>query len=398
MALRRLLAGLARQRGAVVFLLSVINGLIVTSILILLTTPELRAAWADVGRDPLAALSTTAAFLGDAYGAIVTGAVGDPTDIERALTNPSQANVVRALTPIALTISAAAPLALAGAGLAVAFRSGVFNIGPVSQVIAGGIGASWVGFSISGVPWAVHVALALTAAAVAGALCACLPGLIKAVTGGSEVIVTIMMNYAASLVLVYLLSSTFFQDPAGDAPVGRRTPPSASLEPMVDGLPLDPGALLAVVVAIGVAVLLRRSRLGFTLQMAGMSPRAAAMAGVDGRRVVVIAFAISGGVIALAGAVMVLGSQQQLTPTFGVEVGTLALLVAFVGGNRPLWIMLAALLFGAMQSGGLLMQFTLGVSNQLTAVLQAVIVMFITAPALVAAIYRLRTDAREATS
>lgn len=396
--LGRLLSGLARQRGVLVFVLSLVNGLVVTSILIVVTTPDLRAAWGGVAADPGAALSSTWDFLGEVYGTMLTGAFGDPTDIGRALTDPSRSNVIEALSPLAVTLTAATPLAVAGVGLAVAFRSGVFNIGSISQVIAGGIGASLVGFGLAGLPWALHVLLALVAAAVAGALCASVPGVIKAATGGSEVIVTIMMNYTASLVLVYLLSSTFFQAPGGDAPVGRRTAESASLVPLIDGLPLDAGVLLALVVAAVVATLLNRSRLGFVLQMAGLSPRAAAMAGVDGRRVVLTSFAISGAVIALAGAIMVLGSQRQLTPTFGVEVGTMALLVAFVGQNRPWWILLAALFFGAMQSGGLLMQFTVGVSNQLTAVMQAVIVMFITAPALVASIYRLRLDRREVRS
>jgi ABC-type uncharacterized transport system permease subunit len=143
-------------------------------------------------------------------------------------------------------------------------------------------------------------------------------------------------------------------------------------------------------------VLLNRSRLGFEFQIAGASKAAARVAGIRQARVYIGAFALSGAIVGLAGGVQILGVTQQLQTGFGADIGYLAILVAFVGGNRPLGIVLAALLYGALQSGGLTMQFSSGISYQLTSVIQALIVLFVTAPALIAGIFRLRR--REGTS
>jgi simple sugar transport system permease protein len=156
------------------------------------------------------------------------------------------------------------------------------------------------------------------------------------------------------------------------------------------------GLVIAVLAVAAAAVMLNRSRLGFELQIAGASKGASRIAGISQAKVYLVALTVSGGIIGLAGAVQMLGVTGQLQTTFGGDLGYLAILVAFVGRSRPGGVALAALLYGALQSGGLSMQFATGISYQLTNVIQALIVFFVTAPALVAAIYRLLPQATRA--
>ena len=147
---------------------------------------------------------------------------------------------------------------------------------------------------------------------------------------------------------------------------------------------------MAVIVVIFVAVLLNRSKLGFEFQIAGASRAAARVAGIRQAWVYIGAFALSGAIVGIAGGVQILGVTQQLQTGFGGDIGYLAILVAFVGANRPVGIALAGLLYGALESGGLSMQFNAGIDAQMTSVIQSLIVLFVTAPALVIGIFRLR--------
>jgi ABC-type uncharacterized transport system permease subunit len=348
--------------------------------------------WGGVFSDPGRTLSETFRFLGSAYGALLRGAIADPTSFRRAFSDPTSANWSKAFLPVSNTIVSSVPLMIAALGLSIAYRSGAFNMGGQSQLIMGAAGASWVGFSFAGMPWVPHILLAFVAAALSGAVAGLIPGVLKAYTGASEVIVTIMLNYIAANFLTYLLSGTFFRiSGQGNNPVGRLTLPSATLGRIFGpNLPINAGIFVAIIVVVFVAVLLNRSRLGFEFQIAGTSRSAARVAGIRQAGVYLGAFALSGAVVGLAGGVQVLGVTQQLQTGFGSDIGYLAILVAFVGNNRPVGVALAALLYGALQTGGLTMQFSSGISYQLTNVIQALIVLFVTAPALIGGIFGLR--------
>jgi simple sugar transport system permease protein len=387
-----ILSALWSRQPAVIFILSLVGGLFVSAIVIIISTAKLRTAWGALFNDPGGTFSVTFDFLGSAYGALLRGAIADPAAFSRAFAHSSAVTWSQAFTPLGNTVVAAVPLVIAGLGLAVAYRSGSFNIGGQSQVIMGGVGASWVGFSFAGMPWLPHVLLAFAAAAAGGALAGLIPGLLKAYAGASEVIVTIMLNYIAANFLTYLLTGTFFQvSGQGNNPVGQVTLPSATLGRIFGQyLPVNTGLIVAVIVVVFVSVLLNRSRLGFEFQIAGASKSAARVAGIRQAKVYIGAFALSGAIVGIAGGVQILGVTGQLQTGFGADIGSLAILVAFVGANRPLGVVLAALLYGALQTGGLTMQFSSGISYQLTNVIQALVVLFVTAPALVAGVFRLR--------
>jgi general nucleoside transport system permease protein len=381
---------------AVIFVLALICGLFVSSIVIVVSTPQVRSAWGELFTDPGTTFAVTFDFLGSAYGALLKGAIANPAAFQHAFQYPSLATWSQAFTPLGNTIVSAVPLIITGLGLSIAYRSGAFNMGGQSQLILGAAAASWVGFSFTGMPWLPHILLAFAAAAVGGAIAGLIPGVLKAVTGASEVIVTIMLNYVAANLLTYLLSSTFFRQPgSGDNPVGRVTVPSATLGRIFGpDLPVNTGFIVAILVVIFVALLLNRSRLGFEFQIAGASRAAARVAGIRQAWVYIGAFALSGAIVGIAGGVQVLGVTQQLQTGFGADIGYLAILVAFVGANRPLGVTLAALLYGALETGGLTMQFDSGISYELTSVIQSLIVLFVTAPALVAGIFWLRRRER----
>ena len=394
-ALRRALAALAWLRTAhpaVLFAGSLVCGLFLSSVVIVLTTAKVRSDWGYLFSYPGYTLSQTFDLLGSAYGALLKGSIADPGAFQQAFAHPSAVTWTTAFTPIGNTIVDAVPLVIAGVGLSLAYRSGAFNVGGQSQLIMGAVGASWVGFSFTSMPWLPHVLLALAAAAAGGAIAGLIPGILRAVTGASEVIVTIMLNYVAANFLTLLLTNTFFRVPgASDNPVGRPTVASATLGPIFgSGLEVNSGLIVAIIVVIFVAVLLNRSKLGFEFQIAGASRAAARVAGIRQAWVYIGAFALSGAIVGIAGGVQILGVTQQLQTGFGGDIGYLAILVAFVGANRPVGIALAGLLYGALESGGLSMQFNAGIDAQMTSVIQSLIVLFVTAPALVIGIFRLR--------
>jgi simple sugar transport system permease protein len=366
---------LRTARPEVVFVLSLFSGLVVSAFVIVISLKPSRAAWGELFSHPGHTFSVTAHALRKAYGALLSGSLGSTGAFGHTLT-------------------AAVPLAIAGMGLVIAFRSGVFNIGAQAQMIGGAVLASWVGFSFGGWPTPVHVALGLVAAAAGGAAVGLIPAFLKTRTGASEVIVTIMANYVMAALLVYLISNTFFSQRQNSSPVGRLTAPSGTWPSLFGrSFGVNAGLIVAAVVLGGGWVLMSKSRLGFELELSGTSPGASANAGISPARVFIVAFVISGAVVGLAGGVQILGTTHQLQSGFGGDIGVLAITVAFVGRNRPIGVLLASLLYGILQTGSLQMQGSSGVSYQLSNVIVGIIVLFMTAPALVAEIYRLRPAA-----
>jgi ABC-type uncharacterized transport system permease subunit len=385
------LAQLWEARPATVFVLSLISGLIVSSILIVASEHTSRMAFGEVFSHPGHAFSQAGSTLGQAYGALLTGSIASPGAFSRALSHSSTITWSTAFTPLSNTIISTVPLVLCGLGLSIAYRSGVFSIGAQAQLIGGGVLASWVGFSWAGLPVGLHVAAGLIAGLVGGGLLGLVPAILKVVTGASEVITTIMLNYVMANLLVYLVSNTFFSQARNSSPVGRLTTASGSL-PLLFGsrLPIDIGLLLAVAAVVFVWAFMSKSRVGFELELSGASPGASDTGGVNRTRTFITAFVVSGAIVGLGGAIEILGTQHQLQSTFGGNIGVLAIAVAFVGRNKPTGIVLAALLYGILETGGLKMQGATSISYQLTTIIESVIVLFMVAPALVAELYHLR--------
>lgn len=298
---------------------------------------------------------------------------------------------VGSLNALSETFTAAAPLVLAGLGLAIGFRTGLFNIGAEGQIVIGGLVAVMVGFSFSGLLWALHLPLALLAGAIAGALYASIAGALRAYTGAHEVISTIMLNLISYRILDYALRQPFIQREGRADPVSRSVLDSAELPQLLawldPNLRVHAGIFLVIGAVIFVYWLLFRTKIGFEFRASGKNPDAARYAGMRASLIIVSAMAAAGALAGLAGANQVLGVLDRATPGFSAGIGFDAISVALLGRSHPVGVLFAGLLFGALEAGGRQMQVDAGVSIDLIGIIQALIIVFIAAPLLVRAIF-----------
>ena len=376
-------AALLRQIAsspAVVGLLAVLTALILSSILILAADSEVRYTATYLLNRPGDFLHATGSTLSEAYSSLLRGAVFD----WRATTG------VRMIRPITDTLTNATPLIIAGLGMAVAFRAGLFNIGGQGQMILGAITACYVGIAWN-LPPVAHLLLAVVGAGLGGLVWGGIAGVLKARTGANEVIVTIMLNSIAAHLLSQVLSLKAFN---GEGETGNRkslTVADAAQYPSLagDSFRLHAGFLLALLVAVAVWWLMERSRLGFQLRATGLNADAARTAGMSVPWVTSLVMMISGALCGLAATAPVLGTQKSMDESVVGTIGFDAITVALLGRSRPLGTVLAGLLFGALRAGGTAMQAAPGTHIKIVLVLQSTIVLFIAAPPLIRAIFRL---------
>lgn len=295
------------------------------------------------------------------------------------------------LGAISETLTAATPLVFAGLGLALGFRAGLFNIGAEGQVLMGGMAAVIVGFAFTGLPFALHLPLALLAGILAGAAYAGIAGWIRAATGAHEVILTIMLNLTSYRLVDYMLRLPSIQRPGRADPISNSVLPSAELPRLLSfidpNLRVHAGLFLMLAAVFAVHVLLFRTRLGFEFRASGENPDAARVAGMKSGVLIVAVMALGGALAGLAGANQVLGVLGRASPGFSAGIGFTAIAVALLGRSHPVGVLLAGILFGALQAGGRQMQVDAGVRMDLIGIIQALIIVFIAAPLLVRAIF-----------
>lgn len=308
---------------------------------------------------------------------------------------------VGSLNAISETLTAAAPLVLAGLGLALGFRTGLFNIGAEGQLLMGGLAAVIVGFSLPDLPAVLMLPFCLLAGALAGAFYASIAGYLRAATGAHEVISTIMLNLMSFRILDYMLRQPWVQKEGRADPVSKSVPEAAELPRLLEWV--DPNlrvhaGFFLVLIAVGfVYWLLFRTKIGFEFRASGENPDAAQYAGIRSKLIIVAAMATAGALAGLAGANQVLGVLGRATPGFSAGIGFDAIAVALLGRSHPVGVLFAGLLFGALEAGGRQMQVDAGVSIDLIGIIQALIIVFIAAPLLVRAIFPWgfrRTDAK----
>jgi general nucleoside transport system permease protein len=293
--------------------------------------------------------------------------------------------------PLSETAVQATPLILTGLAVALPYRAGLFNIGGQSQFIGGAILATWLGYDVN-LPFFVHVVVCVLGGFVGGAAIGWLTGEIKARTGAHEVIVTIMLNYVMQYFLAYLLSSqSLLQAPGSANPITPSIASNAHL-PLLAGtnLRINAGFLIALACALAVWWLLNRTTTGFEFRSVGANTAASRVAGMNVERSWVLAMLIAGGLAGLAGSAVIQGTDFTLNPNSYGTYGIDAITVALLGQGRPGGVVWAGLLFGALHAGSPGMQTATGTPAEIVSVLQALIVMFVAAPPLVRAIFRLR--------
>ncbi len=293
------------------------------------------------------------------------------------------------IRPITETLAFATPITMAGLGLAVAFRSGLFNIGGTGQILFGAMFAGWVGINLD-LPFGVHFIVALLAGILGGALFGALVGFLKATTGANEVIVTIMFNYIAGLLLRYLLKTPLLQAPNSIEPISPAIKETAKYWKFLGvDFRLHAGFFLMLAAVFFVWWLLNRSSIGFQFRALGHNPSAAKTAGINIGLMYVLVMAISGGLAGLAGTSQIMGTERFLTPNVAGSFGFDAITVALLGRSNPWGVLAAGILFGGLRAGAVTMQANQHVPVDIVFVVQSMIVLFIAAPPLVRAIFRL---------
>ncbi len=364
-----------------VSLLAIVAALILGGVLIAAADPAVQEAATYFFARPSDFFAAVWNAVFGAYSALFQGSV----------INFQAPDLARALRPLTETMTVATPLILAGLGLGIGFRAGLFNIGAQGQIILGGIFAGFIGWTFA-LPPGLHLLLAVLGAALGGALWASIAGVLKARTGAHEVIVTIMLNNIAIYLVAYLLTTDPFQAPGSSNPISPRIPTTAQFPLLLgEGFRLHLGFVLALLVAVGVWWLMERSTLGFRFRAVGENPNAARTAGMSVPWTTVWVMAIAGALAGLAGSAQVLGTEKVLTAGVAASFGFDAITVALLGRSRPLGTVLAGLLFGALRAGGFAMQARTGTPIDIVLVVQSLIVLFIAAPPLVRAIFRLPT-------
>jgi simple sugar transport system permease protein len=364
--------------------LALATALAIGGLLIIFTTPDVLNEWNSFFADPIGALQASWDVVYAAYHALWESSLGSAHALGRTLTE-------------------ATPLALTGLSVALAFRAGLFNIGAAGQLVIGATCAGWVGFTWD-LPAPIHLPLAILAGFAGGAAWGSIAGVLKARTGAHEVITTIMLNYISYNLLNYALRSDAFQPAGRDDLISKAVQDTARLPNYSIGeLTLNAGLFLAIAAAVIVWWLLERSTVGFRLKAVGANPFASRYAGMSVGAMYVLAMLLAGGLAGLGGTVNILGRPSfSLTGQYYFFLGFDGIAVALLARANPIGVLGAAFLFGVLRSGSTGMQAATSTPVDIIIVIQALIILFVAAPALVRAIYRIKagrgTDATFTTS
>ena len=374
--------------SAMISFLAVVLALVAGGILIALTDKDVQAAAGYFFARPADLFRAIWDAVSGAYVALFQGSIYN-------FRRPGFADGIRPLTE---TLTFATPLIAAGLGVAVAFRAGLFNIGGRGQMLVAAGAAGYVGFAWP-LPFGIHLIVAVAMGMLAGAIWGGIVGLLKARTGAHEVIVTIMLNYVAYYLIAFLLRTPgALQAPGSTNPKSPAMLPTAVFPELFGPkYNLHLGFLFAIAATIWVWYLINRSNLGFQFRAVGENPNAARVAGMNVKNIYVYAMLISGGLIGLAGVAQVLGTVTTgFTQGIDAGIGFDAITVALLGRSRPIGVFFAGILFGALKAGGYSMQAAQGVPIDIVLVVQSLIVLFIAAPPLVRAIFRLPVPGTQA--
>ncbi len=370
--------------SAAISVLAVFLALVVGGILIVITDEAVAQASGFFFSRPADTFSAMWDAVSGAYSALFRGSVFNYLRSD---------DLVAAFRPITETLANATPLIAAGLGVALAFRVGLFNIGGRGQMLIAAAAAGYVGAYIP-MPPVIHLIVALVIGLIGGALWGGVVGLLKARTGAHEVIVTIMLNYVAFYLVSYLLRTPgALQAPDQNNPKSGPMLETAQFPPLLgDQYNLNAGFILVILATMFTWYLLNRSSLGFRFRAVGENPHAAQVAGINVKSVYVQVMLIAGALVGLAGVYQVLGNfTGGFASGLDASIGFDAITVALLGRSKPWGVFFAGILFGALKAGSFTMQAAEGVPVDIVLVVQSFIVLFIAAPPLVRAIFRLPT-------
>jgi ABC-type uncharacterized transport system permease subunit len=342
--------------------------------------------------NPRVGLSTAWETLRVAYVSLFEGSFGSPRAIVEGFQtwrnedNPKP--LYSALRPLSESLVNSIPYILAGLAVALGFRAGLFNIGAEGQLVVGAIATAFVGYAVK-LPALIHIPLTLGAGVCAAGLWAAVPGFLKARVGSHEVINTIMFNYIA-----FRLGEWLLNGPMEYVEGTARTREIATTAMLPRFLPhpirFNWGFFVAIAAAVFVWWLLWKTVWGFELRTVGANPNAAKYGGMSVAKNYVLAMFLSGGLAGLAGATQVMGITHNVALGFSAGYGFDSIALALLGKSHPLGVTLAALLFGFLRAGGTRMMSIASIPIEIVSIVQSMVIIFIAAPAIVRALYRLK--------
>jgi len=374
-ALKEILSG-----GLTRTVVSVILGFAVGAFFMIISNREFLQSIGYFFADPLLSLRAAGDVVGAGYGALIQGSIY----------NANAATFEGAIRPFTETLRLGGPLIAAGLGIGLGFRVGLFNIGGTGQLVSGLIWATFVATRME-LPPVIHFVVAIVAAIVGAALVGAFVGFLKARTGANEVITTIMLNYIIVSFFNFLLTDNSMLQGATAGGYTKSDPAFESARlPYLFGesYALNLGFVLSIAAVVVYWWLMERSTIGFRLRAVGFNPSAAKTAGINVERTYVLALGLSAAFVGIAGANQALSSTGGVTPTSHAGIGFDAITVALLGGSSASGVLLAGLLFGAFKAGSSAIQIV-GISPDVLGIVQGAIVLFIAAPPLIRAIFRL---------
>ncbi len=270
------------------------------------------------------------------------------------------------------------PLIFAGLSVAICFRAGLFNIGAEGQLQIGAFVTALVGIKTFGVPTYIEIPLLILAGMLGGGLWGFIPGYLKAKVGAHEVINTIMLNFIAAALISYFVTNVY------NVPATVHTPPISPAGtlprfdryfPSFEGSPVNFSIFIALVVAVLVWYYIERTKYGYELRAVGFNPKAAEYGGINISRNVILSMTIGGAIAGLVGTNFVMGYKYYYEEGFSSGIGFMGIAVALLGLNNPFGVVLASLLFGMLDYGGLVINTM--VPKELVSILQAIVIIFV---------------------
>jgi simple sugar transport system permease protein len=305
-----------------------------------------------IGQDPLAALN-----------AIVTGAFGNGYNF-------------------GYTLYYSTNFIFTGLAVAVAAHAGLFNIGGNGQAYIAGLGVIAVALPLQFLPWWITFPIAIVAGAAVGGLWGFIPGWLQAKRGSHVVITTIMFNFIAAAIMVYMVVNVL-KPPGGLAPESAmivaegRMPKLGTFIPWFKNTDVNFTLVLAVLCLIGCYILIWHTRFGFAMRALGLNSTATRYAGMSNSRIIMIVMTMSGALAGMVAVNQVVGVQYRLVLDYVADAGFVGIAVALMGRNHPIGILLAAVLFGALYQGGNELQYVIpGLSKEMVVVIQALVILF----------------------
>jgi ABC-type uncharacterized transport system permease subunit len=275
------------------------------------------------------------------------------------------------------SLQAATPIILTGLGTAIAFRAGIFNVGVEGSLYMGALAAAWAGFTFTGLPGLPLITLAFVVAGIAGGLWGLVPGYLKARLRVDEVVTTIMLNYVAIEFTSYMVQSGPFFVPGMANAMSKTIAKQAQLPRLMRGSPLNSTFFLALASVLFMLTLMRRTRLGYETRITGDNPLFARWSGIPVGGTILKVMFLSGLFGGLAGAGQVLGVHYNFTARFSRGFGFDGLTIALLARNSPLGVLVGALLFGVLRSGGTTIEMFTDVPIDLIDIVQALVIFFV---------------------